>query len=209
MTIYTPEYKHVPCPPCPPPIPPVPPRPVPIPVVGPTGPTGPKGPRGPRGPQGFPGGRGVTGPTGPTGPAATSEFGSFYALAPTDNPNPITPGQSVAFPNVSGNSTGVIQSNSTTFTLAEPGAYKISYRINSSNPAQVQVSLNGVGLANTITGTSDASSTITGETVITTTQPNSTISIINPTNSTSNITVSPNSGGVNSSASQLNIVKLA
>ena len=169
-------------------------------AVGATGPTGPTGP------QGI---QGLTGPTGPTGPAGASEYASYYATAPGDNPTAVTAGNAVEFPGTSSQSTGITRLSDSTFNLAEAGTYLVAFRVNSTNAGQLQIAVNSNGLANGIFGTSTEGSSIDGFTVITTAQANSVLSIINPTNSASPITITQNAGGVNPTVSTLTIIKLA
>ena len=184
-------------------------------AVGATGPTGPTGPQGiqgvtgatgPTGPQGI---QGVTGATGPTGPAGASEYASYYATAPGDNPTAVTAGNAVEFPTTSSQSTGITRLSDSTFNLAEAGTYLVAFRVNSTDAGQLQIAVNSNGLANGIFGTSTEGSSIDGVTVITTAQANSVLSIINPTNSTSPITITQNAGGANPTISTLTIIKLA
>ena len=184
-------------------------------IQGQTGATGPAGPQGiqgetgatgPTGPQGI---QGETGATGPTGPAGASEYASYYATAPGDNPTAVTAGNAVEFPTTSSQSTGITRLSDSTFNLAEAGTYLVAFRVNSTDAGQLQIAVNSNGLANGIFGTSTEGSSIDGVTVITTAQANSVLSIINPTNSTSPITITQNAGGANPTISTLTIVKLA
>ena len=181
-------------------------------VTGATGPTGPQGIQGetgatgPTGPQGI---QGETGATGPAGPAGASEYASYYATAPGDNPTAVTAGNAVEFPTTSSQSTGITRLSDSTFNLAEAGTYLVAFRVNSTNAGQLQIAVNSNGLANGIFGTSTEGASIDGATVITTAEANSVLSIINPTNSTSPITITQNAGGVNPTISTLTIIKLA
>ena len=180
--------------------------------AGATGPAGPQGIQGvtgatgPTGPQGI---QGETGATGPAGPAGTSEYASYYATAPGDNPTAVTAGNAVEFPTTSSQSTGITRLSDSTFNLAEAGTYLVAFRVNSTDAGQLQIAVNSNGLANGIFGTSTEGSSIDGVTVITTAQANSVLSIINPTNSTSPITITQNAGGANPTVSTLTIIKLA
>lgn len=180
--------------------------------TGATGPTGPQGIQGltgatgPTGPQGI---QGETGATGPAGPAGASEYASYYATAPGDNPTAVTAGNAVEFPTTSSQSTGITRLSDSTFNLAEAGTYLVAFRVNSTNAGQLQIAVNSNGLANGIFGTSTEGASIDGATVITTAQANSVLSIINPTNSTSPITITQNAGGTNPTISTLTIIKLA
>ena len=178
-------------------------------ATGPTGPQGIQGETGATGPAGPQGIQGVTGATGPTGPAGASEYASYYATAPGDNPTAVTAGNAVEFPTTSSQSTGITRLSDSTFNLAEAGTYLVAFRVNSTDAGQLQIAVNSNGLANGIFGTSTEGSSIDGVTVITTAQANSVLSIINPTNSTSPITITQNAGGTNPTISTLTIIKLA
>lgn len=178
-------------------------------ATGPTGPQGIQGETGATGPVGPQGVQGETGATGPTGPAGASEYASYYATAPGDNPTAVTAGNAVEFPTTSSQSTGITRLSDSTFNLAEAGTYLVAFRVNSTNAGQLQIAVNSNGLANGIFGTSTEGASIDGVTVITTAQANSVLSIINPTNSTSPITITQNAGGANPTVSTLTIIKLA
>lgn len=181
-------------------------------LTGATGPTGPQGIQGETGATGLAGPQGIqglTGATGPTGPAGASEYASYYATAPGDNPTAVTAGNAVEFPTTSSQSTGITRLSDSTFNLAEAGTYLVAFRVNSTDAGQLQIAVNSNGLANGIFGTSTEGSSIDGVTVITTAQANSVLSIINPTNSTSPITITQNAGGANPTVSTLTIIKLA
>lgn len=194
MTIYNARERNcpIPCPPMPPvpPMPPFPPAPVPVPypVIGPMGPQG---------------------PIGPQGPAGVTEYASFYATAPADNPTAILPSGAVAFPNTAANSANITRLTNSTFNIAQPGTYLVSFRVNSNEAGQLQLALNGVAQPNTTFGQASANSDISGTTIINTTTPNTTLSVINPATATTNITVTPNAGGTQGSTSDLTILKLA
>ena len=178
-------------------------------ATGPTGPQGIQGETGATGPAGPQGIQGLTGATGPTGPAGASEYASYYATAPGDNPTAVTAGNAVEFPTTSSQSTGITRLSDSTFNLAEAGTYLVAFRVNSTNAGQLQIAVNSNGLANGIFGTSTEGASIDGATVITTAEANSILSIINPTNSTSPITITQNAGGTNPTISTLTIIKLA
>lgn len=212
MTIYNGNTKcerpAMPCPPFPPfppepPIPPIPP--VPRYIVGPQGPQGPMGPQGIQGPIGL---TGPQGPQGPAGPSAVSAYAGFYALEPTDNPTAIAPGGAVAFPNTTTASAGISQTSPTTFTLATPGVYMVTFDA-TTDAGQLQITLNGTPLAYTTVGKTTTGDQLRSTAIIPTNTPNSTISVINPANATTSVTLTPSAGGANPVAAHLDIVKIA
>lgn len=226
-----------PPPPPRPPFPPAPPEPIPVPypVVGPTGPTGPMGPMGPQGvqgyqgtqgpigptgPQGIPGPDGAIGPTGPqgvagatgavgpTGPAGgISEYASFYALAPNDNPTAIAQNTAVEFPNTSASTTGITRLTNSTFNLADTGTYLIMFKVNTNTAGQLGIAVNGAVQPNAIFGNAADYGIIEGKTIITTTAANTVLSIVNPIATA--FTVTPSAGGTQATVSDFTIIKLA
>ena len=211
-----------PVPPCPPPVPPCPPEPVPVPypVVGPTGPTGPMGPMGPQGVQGYQGPQGPIGPTGPqgatgatgavgpTGPAGgISEYASFYALAPNDNPTAIAQNTAVEFPNTSASTTGITRLTNSTFNLADTGTYLIMFKVNTNTAGQLGIAVNGAVQPSATFGNAADDGIIEGKTIITTTAANTVLSIVNPIATA--VTVTPSAGGTEATVSDLTIIKLA
>lgn len=226
-----------PPPPPRPPFPPAPPEPIPVPypVVGPTGPTGPMGPMGPQGvqgyqgtqgpigptgPQGIPGPDGAIGPTGPqgvagatgavgpTGPAGgISEYASFYALAPNDNPTAIAQNTAVEFPNTSASTTGITRLTNSTFNLADIGTYLIMFKVNTNTAGQLGIAVNGAVQPNATFGNAADYGIIEGKTIITTTAANTVLSIVNPIATA--FTVTPSAGGTQATVSDFTIIKLA
>lgn len=226
-----------PCPPPVPPCPPAPaPVPYPVVgPTGPTGPMGPMGPQGvqgyqgpqgpigPTGPQGIPGPDGAIGPTGPqgvagptgatgavgpTGPAGgISEYASFYALAPNNNPTAIAQNTAVEFPNSSASTTGITRLTNSTFNLADTGTYLIMFKVNTNTAGQLGIAVNGAVQPNATFGNAADNGIIEGKTIITTTAANTVLSIVNPIATA--VTVTPSAGGTEATVSDLTIIKLA
>ena len=195
-------------------------------AVGPTGPQGPQGvagatgavgPTGPQGPQGIAGATGAVGPTGPqgiagavgpTGPAGgISEYASFYALAPNDNPTAIAQNTAVEFPNTSASTTGITRLTNSTFNLADTGTYLIMFKVNTNTAGQLGIAVNGAVQPNATFGNAADDGIIEGKTIITTTAANTVLSIVNPI--TTAVTVTPSAGGTEATVSDLTIIKLA
>lgn len=180
-------------------------------AVGPTGPTGATGatgavgPTGPQGPQGVAGATGAIGPTGPAG--GISEYASFYALAPNDNPTAIAQNTAVEFPNSSASTTGITRLTNSTFNLADTGTYLIMFKVNTNTAGQLGIAVNGAVQPNATFGNAADDGIIEGKTIITTTAANTVLSIVNPI--TTAITVTPSAGGTEATVSDLTIIKLA
>lgn len=180
-------------------------------AIGPTGPqgaTGATGAVGPTGPQGVAGPTGATGAVGPTGPAGgISEYASFYALAPNDNPTAIAQNTAVEFPNSSASTTGITRLTNSTFNLADTGTYLIMFKVNTNTAGQLGIAVNGAVQPNATFGNAADDGIIEGKTIITTTAANTVLSIVNPI--TTAVTVTPSAGGTEATVSDLTIIKLA
>lgn len=180
-------------------------------AVGPTGPTGATGatgavgPTGPQGPQGVAGATGAIGPTGPAG--GISEYASFYALAPNDNPTAIAQNTAVEFPNSSASTTGITRLTNSTFNLADTGTYLIMFKVNTNTAGQLGIAVNGAVQPNATFGNAADDGIIEGKTIITTTAANTVLSIVNPIATA--VTVTPSAGGTEATVSDLTIIKLA
>lgn len=186
-------------------------------AIGPTGPQGPQGvagatgavgPIGPQGPQGPQGATGATGAVGPTGPAGgISEYASFYALAPNDNPTAIAQNTAVEFPNTTASTTGITRLTNSTFNLADTGTYLIMFKVNTNTAGQLGIAVNGAVQPSATFGNAADDGIIEGKTIITTTAANTVLSIVNPIATT--VTVTPSAGGTEATVSDLTIIKLA
>ena len=174
-------------------------------VAGPTGATGAVGPTGPQGPQGVAGATGAIGPTGPAG--GISEYASFYALAPNDNPTAIAQNTAVEFPNSSASTTGITRLTNSTFNLADTGTYLIMFKVNTNTAGQLGIAVNGAVQPNATFGNAADNGIIEGKTIITTTAANTVLSIVNPIATA--VTVTPSAGGTEATVSDLTIIKLA
>lgn len=183
-------------------------------AIGPTGPqgvpgavgaTGAVGPTGPQGPQGVAGATGAVGPTGPAG--GISEYASFYALAPNDNPTAIAQNTAVEFPNTSASTTGITRLTNSTFNLADTGTYLIMFKVNTNTAGQLGIAVNGTVQPNAIFGNAADYGIIEGKTIITTTAANTVLSIVNPIATA--FTVTPSAGGTEATVSDFTIIKLA
>lgn len=149
-------------------------------------------------------------PVPPIPPTPTSVFADYYALAPTDNATAIAAGSAVAFPRGSAsNFMAVSRISDSSFNLVKPGAYLVLFDVNTEQPGQLVLSLNGTELSYTLAGSETAGTQINGTAVVTVTEPNSTLSLINPSTSTAEVAITQNAGGTSPSSSHLIIVKLA
>ena len=180
-------------------------------AIGPTGPqgatgaTGAVGPIGPQGPQGATGATGAVGPTGPAG--GISEYASFYALAPNDNPTAIAQNTAVEFPNTTASTAGITRLTNSTFNLTNTGTYLIMFKVNTNTAGQLGIAINGAVQPSATFGNAADDGIIEGKTIITTTAANTVLSIVNPIATA--VTVTPSAGGTEATVSDLTIIKLA
>lgn len=206
--------------------------------AGPTGPsggpTGATGATGAAGPTGATGGTfaGPTGPTGATGPSvgpagatgATGATGTttgvldyamFYGISGAggapDYTATVAVGAPMPFPEVgpARASSGIVQTNSTTFTLVQPGTYEIDFQASVTGSGQLEVTLNGAIVASSVVGRATGTDQIIGSTIVTTALANTTLQIVNPAGNASALTITPTAGGTSAVGATLVIKRLA
>ena len=183
-------------------------------ATGPTGPccTGPTGAIGGAGPTGSAGGIGPTGATGATGEAGTvigGEFADFFALMPGDNADTVAPGTPVDFPQDGPNSGDFGRASASEFILPDIGTYQVFSEVPVTEAGQLQLALNGVGLAYTVVGRATGASQIVGKFLVETTVIDSVLSVINPVGNPTALTITPLAGGANPVSAHLVIERLA
>ena len=185
-------------------------------IQGPVGPAGPQGPIGPQGPQGEPGPtgpQGAVGPAGPIGPQGPAGgvlgFADFYALMPTDNPDPIVAGADVSFPqNGPTSATSITRASATSFTLADPGVYQVLFQVSATEGGQLVLTLNGEELPYTVVGRETGATQIVGIALVETTVADSLLTVRNPEGTGDPLTLTPNAGGTEPVSAQLVITQL-
>lgn len=173
--------------------------------------------RGRRGATGAAGATGATGAAGATGAdgaagatgAGTGDFAEFFALMPGDNAAPVGINEPVLFPQDGPTSGGSIaRSTPGSFDLAEIGTYRVDFQVSVSEPGQLQIFLDGVGVAHSVVGRATGTSQIVGQALITTTVINSILEVRNSA-SPAAITITPLAGGTNPVSASLIIQRLA
>lgn len=133
---------------------------------GDAGSVGPAGPTGPQGPAGATGATGATGPQGPKG-----DLGGAYASAHNTTGSLIAVllgGTAIPLPNHQERRGISANGVDTTFTVTEPGMYRIAYEINLTTSLLVgsRVLLNGVSFAPLTVAPQQASSAMSGESIV-------------------------------------------
>lgn len=178
--------------------------------IGLTGPAGPAGPQGPQGIQGEPGPAGATGATGPQGPAGTVlAFADYYALMPGDNAASIAAGADVEFPQDGPNSgTEIARISASSFTLLEPGIYKVDFQASVSEAGQLVLTLNGAEIPYTVVGRTTGTSQIAGTALVETTVATSVLTVRNPAGNAAALTLTPAAGGTEPVSAHLVILRL-
>lgn len=167
-----------------------------------TGSQGPAGPPGSQGPAGSPG------PQGPAGTPATSHFAEFFALMPPDNAATVAPGDPVSFPQDGPTDGTITRVNGSSFTLADVGTYQVAFQVSVNEPAQLELSLEGVGLPATVVGRATGTSQLVGESLVTTTTADETLEVLNPIGNSTALTITPLAGGAQAVGASLLIQQL-
>lgn len=163
---------------------------------GPTGPTGatgsvgPIGLAGPPGPAGDAGATGATGPTGPTGPpgavGATGPTGanttavSAYAYASGIAVTATLGGSAIPLSSGQILATGItINGDNNTFTIANPGRYRIAYTINTAAAVSLstQIMLNGSPITASIVSPGLSLASYSNEILVEVTTPATTVQL--------------------------------
>ena len=180
---------------------------------GPQGPQGIQGPVGPAGPQGPVGPQGAVGPQGPQGEPGPAGgvlgFADFYALMPTDNPDPIAAGADVSFPqNGPTSATSITRTSDSSFTLADPGVYQVLFQVSAAEAGQLVLTLNGAELPYTVVGRETGATQIVGIALVETTTADALLTVRNPEGTGGSLTLTPNAGGTEPVSAQLVITQL-
>jgi hypothetical protein len=134
---------------------------------------------------------------------------NFFALMPPDNAATIAVGAPVLFPQ-NGPTTAppaATRATAGTFTVPVAGIYQISWQASIAEPGQLQVAVNGVGVANTVVGRATGTSQMEGNTLVTLAA-NDVVSILNPTGNAAALTMTPIAGGTHAVSATLTIRKV-
>jgi hypothetical protein len=148
-------------------------------------------------------------PPYPPIPPIGRDFATFVAVMPSDNPSPIAPGGSVAFP-IDGPSSngGITRLSSSSFNLECPGSYLVLFQVPVTEAGQLVIALNGVEAAYTVVGRAQGNTQIVEMTIVNTFTKNTVLTVRNPAGNVGSLTVTPNAGGAQPVSAQLNIIRL-
>lgn len=148
----------------------------------------------------------------PTLPGAPGilDFADFYALMPTDNPDPILANGNVKFPRT-GSTNGTIQrveGSLGRFLLTLPGTYLVLFQgaVTEAGQLMLQISDNEP-VAQTVVGRSAGNTQIVGFGLVTTHVYNVILEVINPAGNNS-ITLTSNAGGNQPVSAHLVIIRI-
>jgi hypothetical protein len=179
----------------------------------------PGGPQGFQGPQGLPGGsQGAQGAQG--GAGSPPQFALFFGLtAGTGNQGGTDYAATVAvktsagtgrvpFPR-NGPAAGIVRVDGSSFTLATVGTYEVDFEVQTTEPGQLELELNGNAVPESCMGNMNPTSgghPIKGHVLITTSTPNSVLAVINPAGNAVALTITPADGSdTNANAQTLTI----
>jgi hypothetical protein len=138
----------------------------------------------------------------------TSEYASFFAIMPPDNPATIALNGKLQLPRNGDASPplSITRLTADTFQLLS-GSYSINWQTSITEAGQLELQVNGAPNLTTVmgraTGTSEIVQTVTLNVPVT-----STISIINPPGNAAALTVTPLAGGATPVTAWLNIRRL-
>ena len=115
---------------------------------------------------------------------------------PPDNAATVAVGSDVQFPqNGPSTSTGITRSSASTFVVATPGVYRVSFTVAVSEAGQLVLTLDGVELPYTVTGRATGTSLISLTTLVKTTVADQMLTVRNPIGNPTALTITPRAGG--------------
>lgn len=160
-------------------------------------------------------------PPTPTPPGSLSDFGMFYGLTTgTGNAGPNDYAATVAVKTIAGSgrvpfprngpAVGVVRIDDSSFTIADIGTYEINFGVQTTEPGQLQLELNGAALPETTSGNQNPTAgghRINHSVLITTVAPNSILAVINPAGNSTALTITPADGASTNANSQVLTIK--
>ena len=170
------------------------------------------GPAGAPGIAGAAGAAGVPGIPGIPGAPGVLDFSDFYALQGTDNFGPTAGGTAIMFPRDGSTTAAITRLGPSTFLLPTIGTYLVQFQVDVRAAAQLQLSLNGTALPDTVVGRATGQTQIIGLSLVTTSTAGSVLAVINPLGNipldVASGTVPPDQSGNNPVSSHLTIVRI-
>jgi len=129
---------------------------------------------------------------------------------PPDNAATVAPGADVQFPQdgpVSA-SAAIARTSASSFMLALPGTYHVTYQVSVDEPGQLVITLDGAELAYTVSGRATGTSQIVGTQLVQTVAPNSVLTLRNPASNPVAFTITPLAGGTHPVSAHLVILRV-
>lgn len=149
-------------------------------------------------------------PRGDTGTSGVLNYADFYALMPSDNADTVAPGTDVDFPQDGPNSgTDISRISASSFNLSNIGVYQILFQVSVTEAGQLELTLNGAAIENTVVGRATGSSQIVGMLIIETTSINSILTVRNPAGNSTALTITPLAGGASPVSAHLVITQIS
>jgi hypothetical protein len=105
-------------------------------------------------------------------------------------------------------STGITRINTTQFSLGAIGIYQVMFQVSVTEPGQLELTLDGNGLAYTVVGRAAATSQIVEMALVQTTAADSTLTVRNPAGNSTALTITPSAGGASPVSAHLVITRL-
>ncbi len=169
-------------------------------IQGEKGDKGDQGDQGIQGEKGEKGDQGIQGEQGPMGPPGNFTIVSaYYCIMPPNNPEDITPGNKIEFPNTYYECPMIIRSTSSIFNLINIGFYEIKFIVNVTQTTQIIVCLDdGTGFKeqyDMVSGRNSGSSQLNGQFIFQTSVPNTKLCLSNPSENNTPMKITETSGG--------------
>jgi hypothetical protein len=129
---------------------------------------------------------------------------------PTENTATVAVDGDVSFPQTGPAlaGTGITRINATQFSLGAVGTYQVMFQVSVDEPGQLELTLNGAGLAYTVVGRATGTSQIAEMALVQTTVAASMLTVRNPAGNSTALTITPFAGGANSVSAHLVIMRL-
>jgi hypothetical protein len=123
---------------------------------------------------------------------------------PGDNAATVAVGADVEFPQDGPTtSTGTARSTASSFALATPGVYRVSFTVSVMEQGQLVLTLDGLELPHTVTGRATGTSIISLTTLVETASANQVLTVRNSWGSVASLTITPFAGGTNPTSATL------
>jgi hypothetical protein len=127
---------------------------------------------------------------------------------PPDNAATVGAGTAISFPRTGAVfGTDIVQSNSTTFTLATAGVYLVTFQVSVTQAGQLVLVQNGVELAQSVVGRATGTSQIVGTSIVTAAA-GDILQVDNPAAESIALTITPLAGGTDPVSAHLTILRL-